>query len=298
MSNKKDIHISIIIPVYNRPKEIEELLRSLSEQTSKDFEVIVVEDGSTVKCDVIVNSYHDKIDVRYFYKENSGPGQRRNYGYENAKGDYCIFWDSDCILHPYYFEVVQSVLISNYVDAFGGPDKAHNGFTKFQKAINYSMTSFLSTGGIRGGSEKIDKFYPRSFNMGYSREVFNATKGFSNMRFGEDIDMSIRILKYGFKTRLIKDAFVYHKRRTNLCQFYKQVFNSGAARISLSQRHPGSLKLVHMGPALFTIGVAVLLLSSLINSMYFLLPFALYLLLLFCDSAVKNRSASIDCYRF
>jgi glycosyltransferase involved in cell wall biosynthesis len=293
MSSKKEIYISVIIPVYNRPKEIEELLASLSKQTLQDFEVVIIEDGSGIKCESIVNSYKSRMDLKYFYQENSGPGPSRNYGYEKAKGNYCIFLDSDCILPPNYFEVVRNVLINNPVDAFGGPDRAHDGFTKFQKAINYSMTSFFTTGGIRGGSEKLGKFYPRSFNMGYSRDVYDATKGFSDMRFGEDIDMSIRILKCGFKTRLIKQAFVYHKRRTNLKQFYKQVFNSGIARINLYERHPESLKFVYFTPALFVIGAIFLLFTSFIYTPFFLFPFVFYILLLFCDSTIKNKSFSI-----
>ena len=192
--------ISIIVPVYNRPKELEELLESLHNQTNKSFEVIIVEDGSTLRSESVVEDFKDKLDIKYFSKENTGPGLSRNYGCEKASGDYCIFLDSDCVLPPDYFETVLGVLLNEDVDAFGGPDKAHKDFTKFQKAINYSMTSFLTTGGIRGGSEKLDKFHPRSFNMGILMEVFNATRGFSSMRFGEDIDMSIRILRQGFKT--------------------------------------------------------------------------------------------------
>jgi len=290
MSKKKDLIITIIIPVYNRPKEIEELLDSLDNQTNKEFEIIIVEDGSTLKSESIVNYYKERLDIKYFYKENSGPGLSRNYGYERAIGNYCIFLDSDCVLPPNYFKVVQSRLTSDYVDAFGGPDKAHKNFTNLQKAINYSMTSFLTTGGIRGGGEKLDKFYPRSFNMGYSSDVFKTTKGFSKMRFGEDIDMSIRILKNGFKTRLIEEAYVYHKRRTNLRQFFKQVYNSGIARINLYKKHPEALKLVHFAPSLFTLGTIFLVLLSFTLSAYFIIPILLHLSLLFFDATIKNRS--------
>ncbi len=293
MSNKKHINFSLIIPVYNRPKEIEELLESLSKQTLGNFEVVIVEDGSKLKCDQIIQEYKDLLNIKYFFKDNSGPGQSRNYGFEKAKGDYCIFLDSDCVLPPKYFEIVQTELSNNYVDAFGGPDKAHKDFTNFQKAINYSMTSFFTTGGIRGGSEKLDKFYPRSFNMGYSREVYTSTKGFSKMRFGEDIDMSIRILKNGFKTKLIKEAFVFHKRRSNFRLFYKQVFNSGIARINLYKRHPESLKLVHFAPALFSLGTIALVFLSALWSVYFLAPILLHLLLLLFDSSLKNRNIII-----
>lgn len=289
----EDIEISFIIPVYNRPKEIKELLESMVQQTENEFEAIIVEDGSDLKCEIICKEFQNKLDLKYFYKENSGPGQSRNYGYEKAKGNYCIFLDSDCVLPQNYFKTVQSILKENYVDAFGGPDRAHNDFSILQKSINYSMTSLFTTGGIRGNSEKLDKFYPRSFNMGYSRDVFNKTKGFSKMRFGEDIDMSIRILQSGFKTRLIKSAFVYHKRRTSLKQFFKQVFNSGIARINLYKRHPKSLKIVHLAPAIFTVGSIGLLILSIVYSTIFLLPLLIHVLIIFIDSSSKNKSLSI-----
>lgn len=289
----KDISISFIIPVYNRPNEITELLQSMLEQTVKKFEVVVVEDGSDVKCDLICKQFESKLDLKYFYKKNTGPGQSRNYGYEKAQGNYCVFLDSDCVLPQNYFEIVQSALKEEYVDAFGGPDRAHSDFSILQKAINYSMTSFFTTGGIRGTSEKLDKFHPRSFNMGYSRQVFDATKGFAKMRFGEDIDMSIRILQNGFTTRLIKDAYVYHKRRTSIRQFFKQVFNSGIARINLFKRHPKSLRAVHLAPALFTIGSIGLLLASIFYSAAFLLPILIHVLILLIDSSFKNKNIAI-----
>lgn len=292
MSQSK-LKFSLIVPVYNRPNEVEELLESLTKQTRKDFEVVIVEDGSDLKSDTIVDNYKGELDIRYFFKPNSGPGQSRNYGYERAEGNYCIFLDSDCILPPHYFETVQTELVNNYVDAFGGPDRAHTSFSKLQKAINYSMTSFFTTGGIRGGKKKLDKFFPRSFNMGYSREVFDKTQGFSKLRFGEDIDMSIRIIENGFHTKLIPEAYVYHKRRTNLRQFFKQVFNSGIARINLYKRHPQSLKPVHFAPALFTIGTILLVILAFIVSPYFLIPNLVHIILLFFDSMIKNKSASI-----
>lgn len=291
--NPQTIKISIIVPVYNRPTEVKELLESMVEQTNNDFEVVIVEDGSNLKCDFVCDDFKEKLDLKYYYKNNSGPGQSRNYGYEKASGNYCIFLDSDCVLPPDYFEIVSNTLKNNYIDAFGGPDRAHKDFSILQKAINYSMTSFFTTGGIRGNCEKLDKFYPRSFNMGYSRDVFNTTKGFSKMRFGEDIDMSIRILKSGFNTRLIKKAFVYHKRRTNLRQFFKQVLNSGIARINLYKKYPHSLKFVHLLPTIFIMGTIILLLMSIVWSLFFLFPFLLHMLLLFLDSILKNKNFSI-----
>ncbi|MCD4794384.1 MAG: glycosyltransferase [Bacteroidales bacterium] len=284
---------SFIIPVYNRPQEVEELLESMHKQSKKDFEVIIVEDGSNIKCDEIVEKYKNLLNIKYFFKNNTGPGQSRNYGSERVTGNYCIFLDSDCILPADYFEIVQNSLTKSFVDAYGGPDKADSSFTLLQKAINYSMTSFFTTGGIRGGSEKIDKFHPRSFNMGYSKEVFNLTKGFSKMRFGEDIDMSIRILDNGFKTKLLKEAYVYHKRRTNFRQFFKQIYNSGIARINLSKRHPKSLKLVHLAPAIFLFGLINLLILIFSVSVYFVIPIIAYTFMIFIDSWIKNKNLKV-----
>jgi glycosyltransferase involved in cell wall biosynthesis len=290
---RSKVKISFIIPVYNRPRETEELLQSLSLQTEQGFEVIIVEDGSSDSSEPVVDSYRDRLDIQYFFKDNSGPGPSRNYGCEKAEGDYVIFLDSDCVLPEAYFRTVREALESYYTDAFGGPDRAHKDFTPFQKAINFSMTSFLTTGGIRGGNEKMGKFHPRSFNMGFSRKVFAATGGFSTMRFGEDVDLSLRILEQGFSTQLIREAFVYHKRRSNLRQFFKQVYNSGIARINLHKRHPGTLKLVHTAPAAFTLGVLLLFLLSILVSGYFMLPVLLHLGLLFLSASIKSRSVSI-----
>ena len=229
---------SVIIPVYNRPDEVDELLKSLTTQHFTDFEVIVVEDGSSVPCKEIVDRYTDKLDIKYFFKSNSGPGQSRNYGAERSEGEYLIILDSDVILPEGYFDVVEKELAASPADAFGGPDRAHDSFTDIQKAINYSMTSFFTTGGIRGGKKKMDKFYPRSFNMGVRRAVYEVLGGFSKMRFGEDIDFSIRIFKGGYICRLFPDAWVYHKRRTDLKKFFKQVHNSGIARINLYKNYP------------------------------------------------------------
>lgn len=285
--------ISLIIPVFNRPRETEELLRSLSHQTDQEFDVIIVEDGSTRKSDTVVETYRDQLEIHYFFKDNSGPGPSRNFGSERANGEYLIFLDSDCVLPERYVQIVRENLERSYTDAFGGPDRAHEDFTNFQKAINFSMTSFLTTGGIRGGNEKMEKFHPRSFNMGFSREVFGSTGGFSNMRFGEDVDLSIRILEQGYRTQLIREAFVYHKRRTSPRQFFKQVYNSGIARINLQKRHPGTLKVVHTAPAVFTLGVLFLILMSLLVSWLFMVPILLHILLLFLTASIKNRSLTI-----
>lgn len=285
---------SIIIPVYNRPDEVDELLESLTLQTVRDFEVLVVEDGSSVKCDTVVAKYRDCLTVRYLEKANSGPGQTRNYGAERAMGEWLIILDSDCVLPEGYLAAVEAELSREPADAFGGPDRAHASFSVTQKAINYAMTSFFTTGGIRGGRKKLDKFFPRSFNMGIRREVYAALGGFSAMRFGEDIDLSLRIFKGGYRCRLFPDAWVWHKRRTDLRKFFRQVFNSGIARINLHKRHPGSLRLVHLLPTAFTLGMAgLLLLAALTQWWWWLLPPALFALLIGADASVRNRSLRI-----
>lgn len=286
---------SVIIPVYNRPDEVDELLYSLTQQKYTNFEVIVVEDGSSIPCKDVTDKYITLLDISYFTKLNSGPGLSRNYGAEKSKGDYLIILDSDCILPETYFEAVERELQSVLSDAFGGPDRAHDSFSKIQKAINYSMTSFFTTGGIRGGKKKMDKFYPRSFNMGVSREVYEALGGFSKMRFGEDIDFSIRIFKAGYSCRLFPDAWVYHKRRTDVRKFYKQVYNSGIARINLYKKYPESLKMVHLLPAFFTVGIVLLLVGGIFTP-FCLIPILLYVLLVATDSSVKNKSFVIGIY--
>ena len=252
---------AIIVPVYNRPDEVAELLESLTLQTFKDFEVIIVEDGSQNPCETVCKQYEKLLDIKYFIKENSGPGQSRNYGAAHSTGEYLLILDSDVVLPAGYLAAIEKELRREPVDAFGGPDCAHNLFTDTQKAISYSMTSFFTTGGIRGGKKKLDKFCPRSFNMGIRRDVYESLGGFSKMRFGEDIDFSIRIFKAGYTCRLFPEAWVWHKRRTDFRKFFRQVYNSGIARINLYKRHPQSLKPVHLLPMLFTLGVIFLFLT-------------------------------------
>lgn len=291
---------SFIIPVYNRPDEVDELLTSLSAQTLKDFEVVVVEDGSSVPCADVVKKYELRMDVRYFNKPNSGPGQTRNFGVEHARGEYMLILDSDVVLPEGYLAAVDEELQANDCDAFGGPDRAHESFTKMQKAINYAMTSFFTTGGIRGGKKKLDKFYPRSFNMGVKRSVYMALEGFSKMRFGEDIDFSTRIFKGGYRCRLFPAAWVWHKRRTDLRKFFKQVHNSGIARINLTKRHPGTLKPVHLLPAVFTLGCALLVVLAAVAAVTgcphwwaMLLPFVLFAALILTDATLQNGSLGV-----
>ena len=299
---------SIIVPVFNRPDEVDELLESLTRQTLKNFEVVIVEDGSKIPCKDVCDKYANILDLHYYAKENSGPGQSRNYGAERANGEWLIILDSDVVLPDGYLQAVENELQDIPADAWGGPDAAHPSFTPVQKAISYSMTSFFTTGGIRGGKAKLDKFYPRSFNMGIRREVYQQLGGFSKMRFGEDIDFSYRIVEAGYKPRLFPEAWVWHKRRTDLSKFYRQVYNSGIARINLEKRHPGTLKLVHLLPTVFTVGVIGLILISAVgralmhyvdrDQFYWMcfapwIPIILYSAIIFIDSSIKNRSIRV-----
>ena len=283
---------SLIIPVYNRPDEVDELLESLTRQHFQDFEVLVVEDGSSVPCESVVDRYATSLDIHYLKKANSGPGQTRNFGAERSRGEYLLILDSDCVLPPNYLDAIEAELQKEPADAFGGPDRAHESFTRVQKAINYAMTSFFTTGGIRGGKKKMDKFYPRSFNMGIRREIYQDLGGFSKMRFGEDIDFSIRIFKAGYRCRLFPDAWVWHKRRTDWRKFFKQVYNSGIARINLYKKYPESLKLVHILPAVFTLGVCAILPLSLVCPWSLLLLFV-FVLVILIDASLQNKSLFI-----
>ena len=303
---------SIIVPVFNRPDEVDELLTSLCEQTCQDFDVHIVEDGSETPCKAVCDRYADRLPLHYYVKENGGPGAARNYGAERAEGDYILVLDSDVVLPTGYLAAIDEELTKNPCDAFGGPDRAHPDFTPVQKAISYSMTSFFTTGGIRGGKQKLDKFYPRSFNMGVSRTLWQQLGGFRAMRFGEDIDFSYRICETGARCRLFPEAWVWHKRRTDFGKFYRQVRNSGTARINLHLLHPGSMKLVHMLPAAFTVGCWLLVILFCFGLFLFffgpdhmnqafgfalcelslLLPL-LYALLIFIDSSIRNRSLCV-----
>lgn len=279
---------SVIIPVFNRPDEVDDLLCSLTKQTYVHFEVVVVEDGSTLTCEAIVDKYKKQLDIHYFKIPNSGPGMARNYGVERSRGEYVLILDSDCILPACYIEQVHDTLKHRPADAFGGPDRAHKSFTPIQKAINYAMTSFFTTGGIRGGKRKLDAFYPRSFNMGVRREVYLSLGGFSRMRYGEDIDFSIRIRQAGYKIRLFPAAYVFHKRRTHFWQFFRQVQHSGSARIVLYHKYPDSLRLVHCLPAAFVVGSLLLVaLSFCYPALLFL--FLLYAIILWIDAYFRNQ---------
>ena len=273
---------------------MDELLESLTLQTLKDFEVIIVEDGSIKTCKDVCDKYANILDLHYYAKENSGPGQSRNYGAERSNGEWLIILDSDVVLPEIYLTAVDKAITNHPasetpITAWGGPDAAHPSFTPVQKAISYSMTSFFTTGGIRGGKAKLDKFYPRSFNMGIRRDVYLQLGGFSKMRFGEDIDFSYRIVEAGYMPRLFPDAWVWHKRRTDFRKFFRQVYNSGIARINLEKRHPGTMKLVHLLPTVFTLGVIGLLLITLFFPLA-CVPIILYSIIICIDSSIKNKS--------
>ena len=292
------MHFSFIIPVYNRLDEIDELLLSLTKQNYvHPFEVVVVEDGSTIDCKAIIEKYREQLDISYFYKKNSGPGDSRNFGMRNAKGNYFIILDSDCIIPPNYLVEAEKALQEDFVDCYGGPDAALDSFSDIQKAINFSMTSFLTTGGVRGGSEKLDKFQPRSFNMGLSKKAFEASNGFGNIHPGEDPDLSIRLWKLGFKTRLIKNAFVYHKRRIDWNKFQIQVNKFGKARPILNYWYPEYSKLTFWFPTLFCFGLIVsLLFAALTKNMFLLSVYGIYFLTLFFVSWFQNRNIKIALY--
>lgn len=292
------MNYSFIIPVFNRPDEIEELLESFTKQTFKDpFEIVIVEDGSSITCEHIVEKYKQVLDITYYLKYNSGPGDSRNFGMQYAKGNYFIILDSDCILPPQYLTEVDRSLQEKFVDCFGGPDNMLPSFTAIQKAINFVMTSVLTTGGIRGASEKLEKFQPRSFNMGISRKAFEASKGFSNIHPGEDPDLSIRLWKLGFQTKLISSAFVYHKRRIDWEKFYIQVNKFGKVRPILNKWYPEYAKPTFYLPALFVIGLflgiflSIFFLSDILLQLYFG-----YTIIVFLVSVYVNRSLKVGFY--
>jgi glycosyltransferase involved in cell wall biosynthesis len=287
---------SVIIPVYNRPDEVDELLESLTQQTYQNFETLIIEDGSEETCKSVVDQFSDTLDISYYYKENSGQGFSRNYGFERASGDYYVVFDSDCLIPPHYFETVNQHLTEHQLDAYGGPDREHESFTPVQKAISYAMTSPFTTGGIRGNKQHAGQFHPRSFNMGISRKVYEETGGYRITRMGEDIEFSIRIIDHGFSTGLIPEAYVFHKRRTDLKQFFDQVYFFGRARINIGRFYPSEIKLLHTLPSIFVLGMIFFLTLPVWNMSLFamlLVPFTLLLGIIFIHSSAKNQNAHI-----
>lgn len=285
---------SLIIPVYNRPDEVDELLESLSKSDYNEaFEIVLVEDGSSIPCKDVVMTYQGKLNISYYFKANSGPGDSRNFGMQKAVGDYFIIFDSDCIIPPNYLSEVRKALNADYVDCFGGPDKALKSFSDIQKAINFAMTSFLTTGGIRGGSEKIGKFQPRSFNMGISKKAFEASKGFGNIHPGEDPDLSIRLWNLGFETRLFQNAYVYHKRRIDWEKFSVQVNKFGKARPILNSWYPEHNKLTFFFPTLFILGLLLALILLIFNFDLLLQLYFVYFVIIFLTASIQNKSVKI-----
>jgi len=284
------------VPVYNRPQEIDELLDSLCQQTVQNFDVVVVEDGSTTKCEEIIEKYRNRLTIHYYFKPNSGPGPSRNYGFAKAQGDYFVVFDSDCIIPETYFEAVEKALNEHHWDAWGGPDRGHEDFTLMQRAMGYTMSSILTTGGIRGGKQHVGWFQPRSFNMGISRKVYETTGGFKFDRYAEDIEFSIRMRKAGFKVGLIPNAYVFHKRRTNFKQFFKQVYNFGRGRVHVGKAHPGEIKLTHWFPTVFMLGLLIWPLTALISSTLFLVAstfLAMYFLAIFFHGTYVTDSLAV-----
>lgn len=283
---------SVIVPVYNRIDEVQDLLQSLALQSAHNFEVIIVEDGSTLPCREVAEQYANKIDIKYFFKDNEGRSIARNYGMQHASGTYFIFFDSDCVIPTDYFAKLNEMMQATPFDCFGGPDAADVSFTTTQKAINHAMTSFLTTGGIRGGKVRLEKFTPRTFNMGFSRDVYNRVDGFREM-FSEDIDMSTRIRLAGFSIGLYPNLPIYHKRRVDFRKFLRQVYVFGMSRITLKLLYPDSLKPVHCLPALFVIGVMGMILLALLWSAWWLFPLAIYLIAIFISALASTHSLVI-----
>ena len=285
------LHFSFIIPVYNRPDEVQELLQSFADlETKANCEIVIIEDGSSLKSKNVVENFQEKLSISYIFKENSGPGDSRNYGMQHAQGNYFIILDSDCILPKNYLTEVEKSLKDNYVDCFGGPDAAHSSFSNLQKAINFSMTSVITTGGIRGNKKSIDKFQPRSFNMGLSKKAFEASKGFGRIHPGEDPDLSIRLWNLGFKTKLIPEAFVYHKRRISWSKFYKQVNKFGMVRPILNKWHPQTKKLTYWFPTLFCLGFIVSILLFFVNFKWLLMFYIIYFVLAFIVALISTKN--------
>lgn len=287
---------SVIVAVFNRPGELADLLKSLTASSKAIFEVIVVDDGSSETSESVCNEFSKWLPITYYYKPNSGPGPSRNYGAARAEGQFLIFLDSDCSVPRHYFRVVNMAISSGELDAFGGPDREHYSFTPIQKAISYAMTSLLTTGGIRGRHRNAGgTFHPRSFNMGIRRDAFLQLGGFSDLRFGEDIDLSIRMLQAGLRAVLISDAWVYHKRRTDFRKFFKQVFNSGMARIALTMRHPASLRIAHFFPSAFLLYTLFCLAGLATNPLvlYAFAPIGVYLAAIGIDASLHFKSAPL-----
>lgn len=287
---------SLIIPVFNRPDHIEALLKCLVKQTFRDFEILIIESGSSIKSDKIVETFSQQINIRYFFKGNDGQGFSRNYGMERAQGDYFVILDSDILLDENYLENLNNHLTTKYLDCFGGPDRLHPDSNNIQKAVNYCMTSIFTTGGTRGQSKSVGKYYPRSFNMGFSRKVYEATMGYKIPYLGEDMELSMRIQALGFSTGLVPTAYVYHERKKTFSGFYKQMHWFGRARINIYSFFPQSLKLIHSLPVGFLLYFAITLISAFYSPFLFMAmatPLILYFAAIFIDASLQYNSLII-----
>ena len=290
----KPLYFSFIIPVYNRPEEVKELLESFSKlENSLNYEIVIVEDGSTISSKAIVDVFSDILNISYYFKKNSGPGDSRNYGMRRAKGNYFIILDSDCLLPKTYLNIVNEYLSKDFVDCFGGPDTAHESFTNIQKAINFAMTSFITTGGLRGGKHSTGNFQPRSFNMGLSKTAFEASGGFGIIHPGEDPDLSIRLHKLGFRTELINEAYVFHKRRISWSKFFKQVYKFGMARPILNSWYPETRRITYWFPTLFSLSFLAAILLFVLGFYWFLMLFSFYFLVAFFMAFIESKNFSV-----
>ncbi|RXJ50754.1 glycosyltransferase [Gelidibacter gilvus] len=289
----KPLHLSFIIPVYNRPEEVRELLESFTKlEGNFDYSICIIEDGSSISSEKVIEQFGQQLNISYYFKENSGPGDSRNYGMARAKGNYFIILDSDVLLPENYLQVVSKSLADHYTDCFGGPDAAHASFSNLQKAINFAMTSFITTGGIRGGKDS-ENFQPRSFNMGLSKKAFEASGGFGTIHPGEDPDLSLRLLNLGFKSKLIKEAYVYHKRRISWTKFYQQVHKFGMVRPILNFWHPQSERIVYWLPTLFSMGFVLSIILFLFQVKWLLYIYMIYFLVAFLMALIGSGNLII-----
>ncbi len=284
---------SVVVPTFSRTDEVTELLTSLKAQEADNFEVVIADGSLDDSVGGVMPLFNDSLQLIYLHEKGLGISESRNWGVKNAKGDYIIFFDSDCVIPPHYFKFLDNYLSENELDAFGGPDKAHSDFSLTQKAISYAMTSFFTTGGIRGNKKHVGQYQPRSFNMGIKRRVFNELGGFSGMKVSEDIDLSLRLYKAGCRVGLIENAYVFHKRRSTFYKFFRQVSSFGSGRIDLQIRHGNALKPVHLIPAVFTLYVCICLIISIFSKiilLFFVSSLLFYSLLILIDSTIRNRN--------
>jgi|WetSurMetagenome_2_1015567.scaffolds.fasta_scaffold75701_2 glycosyltransferase involved in cell wall biosynthesis len=290
------MYFSIVVPTFSRPDEVSELLASLVFQKNKNFEVIIADGSPDDSVRQVIESYNERLDLKYLYHKGLGISESRNWGVENARGDYIVFFDSDCVIPPHYFKVAGEFLKIDPLDSYGGPDRASENFNKQQRAISYAMTSFFTTGGIRGRKKHVGQYQPRSFNMGIRRNVFNALHGFSGLKVSEDIDLSIRLNKNGYRSGFIEDAYVFHKRRSTFYKFFRQVLSFGSGRIDLQMRHGDALKPVHMLPSLFVLYLISGLVAGIFSREVFIFwagSAVTYMVAILIDATIQNRNLVI-----